>query len=249
MTGVVAGDAELVGQFAGDAAHHRSLAGIAVAAAAEHTPQPPAAGRGEGAQRAQRLVQRIRRMGVVHHHLRQLDRGAHCARGCGHPVHAAGHRREVRRQRHRLRQRQAQCAQSTQYGQQVGHVVVADEATAQVGTANFGARRTLHHGERQATGLVVHVLGAQAGFARVGHAVRPQLQATLAAQLLGELGAPGIVQVQHRGAQAGPVEQAALGGPIRSHVGVVVEVVRREVGEQRHRDAGRGQALLDQADR
>ncbi len=49
---IVVGDEERVGERLGDPAHLRALAAVALAAAAEHAQQPPAAMRARGAQRA-----------------------------------------------------------------------------------------------------------------------------------------------------------------------------------------------------
>ncbi len=64
-----------------------------------------------------------------------------------------------------------------------------------------------------------------------------------------KLRAVGVVDVHHGGAQAGPVEQGALGQPVVGHAAVVVQVVLREVGEQRHADPRARQAVLGQANR
>jgi hypothetical protein len=53
----------------GDRSHQRPLGGVAVAAAAEHAPEPAAARLGERRQRGERLLERIGRVGVVDHDL------------------------------------------------------------------------------------------------------------------------------------------------------------------------------------
>ncbi len=80
------------------------------------------------------------------------------------------------------------------------------------------------------------------------HRHRPQVQRS-GLQFSRQRRALGIVDVEHRGLQAGPAEQAALGRPVGGHAAVVVQVVAAEVGELRHPQRGAGQALLDQADR
>ena len=57
-----------------------------------------------------------------------------------------------------------------------------------------------------------------------------------------------IVDIHHRGAQPGPREEAALGGPVAGHRAVVVEVVAGEVGEDSDVDVQRCEALFDKAD-
>jgi len=63
-----------------------------------------------------------------------------------------------------------------------------------------------------------------------------------------QLRAKFVVDVDHRRAQARPGEQAALGGAVVGHAAVVVKMVSREIGEQRHVNARGVQALLDDAD-
>ena len=58
-----------------------------------------------------------------------------------------------------------------------------------------------------------------------------------------------VVEVDDRGAQIRPGEELRLGLPVGLHVAVVVEVVLREVGEHRDRDARAGEAVLGDADR
>ena len=68
-------------------------------------------------------------------------------------------------------------------------------------------------------------------------------------QRLRQLGAAHIVHVQHRRAQARPLEQLRLGVPVRLHRAVVVQVVLGEVGEDRDPHPGAVEAPLDDADR
>ena len=68
------------------------------------------------------------------------------------------------------------------------------------------------------------------------------------AQFFGQRGALRVVDVEHRRAQAGPAEQLALGQPVGVHAAVVVQVVAREVGEQRDVDQRRIQPVFVQAD-
>ena len=57
-----------------------------------------------------------------------------------------------------------------------------------------------------------------------------------------------VVDVDDRGLQPGPAEQLLLGFPVGLHRAVVVEVVLREVGEDRHADARAVQPALHDAD-
>jgi hypothetical protein len=91
-------------------AHQRALAGIAVAAAAEHAPQLATALRASG-RSACSLVQRVGRVGIVHRHQRLAgQRSAPCG-----PARVAGRRRP-----HGIRQRHAQARSVRQHAQQVG---------------------------------------------------------------------------------------------------------------------------------
>jgi hypothetical protein len=99
---------------AGDFAHQRPLARIAVAAAAEDADQAPAASGGGVAQRRERLVQRIRRVGVVDHRQRLPVP----AEG----LHAAGRRSQSLQHGGRLVERHARGQQRAQHGEQVGDV-------------------------------------------------------------------------------------------------------------------------------
>ena len=71
---VVISDHHDVGKFFSDSAHQRTLAFVTVAAAAENAPQLAAAVQARG---LQRFFQRVRRMGVIHHHGRFTGRAEH----------------------------------------------------------------------------------------------------------------------------------------------------------------------------
>ena len=67
-------------------------------------------------------------------------------------------------------------------------------------------------------------------------------------QLLRQQGAVGIIEIDHRSLQAGPVEQGPLGLPVGFHGAVVVQMVLREVGEHRHADRRAVEPVLGNAD-
>ena len=127
--------------------------------------------------------------------------------------------------------------------QQVGDVVVTDQRAAhrqpvrRPRTARRPGRRRRRRCRRARS--------------RAGPCVRagPQHRAGRRAAPAASAGAVRVVEVEHRGLSPGQAEQRALGRPVRLHRAVVVEVVVREVGEQRHLDARAGQAMLLQADR
>ena len=124
MARVVAGDHHVVGQAGRNRAHQRALAAVAVAAAAEHHGQLPATRGGQRAQGLQGFVQGVGRVGVVDHQLRQLLTIAHA-------LHAARHRRHQSGHAGNFGQRVAQSAQATDHGQQIGDVVLTDQAGLQ----------------------------------------------------------------------------------------------------------------------
>ena len=77
---IVVGDDDAVGEPRGDLAHHRPLAGIAVAAAAEHHDEPAAA------MRAERREHGLERVGRV----RVIDDDGRAVGARRHMLHAAG---------------------------------------------------------------------------------------------------------------------------------------------------------------
>jgi hypothetical protein len=140
-------------------------------------------------------------------------------------------------------------AQAADHGQQVVHVVVADQR----GDDGLAARPATHghvfdQREREAAVAVADVLGDQARAGIAARRIRPGVDLPQP-QLAGQQRTGVVVHVDDGGLQADPAEQQALGGPVVVHAAVVVEVVAREVGEQRHLDARARQALLDDADR
>ena len=231
---VVAGDDDLVGQPLRDSAHQRALGRIAVAAAAEHAPQPAAARLGQRLQRLQHLLQRIGRVGVVDNDLRLA-----CRRDA---LHASRHRGHVRADARRVVERHTQRAQAADHRQQVARVVLADQPTRHV-----DAFRAFVERERQAAIAIAEPARAQPRFAldRIG----PQVEVAAGTQRIGELGALLVVDVDHRRLQPRPAEQLHLGIPVGLHAAVVIQVVAREVGEERHHHPRTRHALLDDADR
>ena len=115
----------------GDRAHQRPLGRVAIAAAAEHAPERAAARRASGAQRGERLLERVGRVGVVDHDLGQARRAPRRSR------RAAPRRRRAacgRAPASAPRTRVAASASVTPIArstpmthEQVGGVVVADQ--------------------------------------------------------------------------------------------------------------------------
>jgi hypothetical protein len=132
-----------------------------------------------------------------------------------------------------------------QHQQQVAGVEIAHQRAAHV-----GAMDALHQGEGQAFGVVAQAQGPQACRAcqRDGPQVRWWCRSGPRGEFVRQRGAPLVVDVDHRRAQARPVEERTLGGPVGSHAAVVVEMVAREVGEQRDVDVRLVQAAFGDAD-
>ena len=76
----------------------------------------------------------------------------------------------------------------------------------------------------------------------------PQVQVGSRLKFGRQCRAPGVVDVDHRSLQPGPVKQGALGSPVDLHAAVVVQVILREIGEHGHTDAGAGQPVFGQTD-
>ena len=78
--------------------------------------------------------------------------------------------------------------------------------------------------ERQAAVEVAHLARGQPGFDV--DADRPDVERAIG-QLTGQLRAVQVIDVQHRGTQARPAEELALGHPVGLHGAVVIKVVAR----------------------
>ena len=195
--------------------HQRALAGIAVAAATEYTPQLPPALHGKRAQCLQGLVQGVGGVGIVHRHQRLPRRHQ--------PLHAARHGLQARAGAHGIQQRHTLAAQRGQHAQQVQHVVVANHAGLQCPLLC-----AFHHREAQP-------LVAQGNVPRrqprrsVGRDA-PQIQRA-PRQFGMQLHSGRIVHVDDGRLQTRPVKQGPLGQPVVGHAAVVVEMVLGEIGE------------------
>ena len=129
---VVAGDHHFIGG-GGGRTHQRALAFVAVAAAAEHTPQARAL-RLDFVERGNRFFERIGRVRVIHHHQGRI--GAHDA------VHAAGGRADLRQRGQHFIERIAVGAQQAHAGGEVLRIEAAEQTAAHFAAA---PRRIQHH--------------------------------------------------------------------------------------------------------
>src|SRR2546426_687502 len=127
-----------VGQTGGDLAHDRPLGPIAVAAAPEHDAEPP---RRDLARRRQHPLQRVRGMGVIHDDEEWLPR-PHLLEPAGHRLHAAERAGGGVR-------RQPQCPPDAEGGEQVHHVVLADQRRGERQPARRCGHRQAHAVERR----------------------------------------------------------------------------------------------------
>ena len=144
---IVIGDDHLVGEACGNLAHDRSLAGVAIAAAAKHDPQPAATMCAGG---AQRLRERIGRVGEIDERMRTLAKGLHASRRGGR----ARQRRGCSCERH------LPGEQHRQHRQHVIGVEIPDERHLQ--SAASPARLDL---QRQSRRACAHARGAYEGSA------------------------------------------------------------------------------------
>ena len=212
--GVVVGHDQHVGEPGGDLAHHRALAGVAVAAGTEHHDQTAFRQRAQGVQRSGDGVGLV---GVVHDGEEVLA-GFDLLEPTGHSpglAHRGGHRARV----------EPGLAERGDRAERVGHVEVPGEGHPRPERL---ARRGAH-GERGAGGLEVHVVGTPVGVGAGGRE-GPHRDG----RLLHEPPAEVVVDVD----QAEPCtlggEEGGLGGEVVLDVGVEVEVVAAEVGEAGH---------------
>ena len=210
---IVVGDDRLVGQLAGDGAHLRTLALVAVAAAAEDHDEPVLR---IGTQRLQRRPQRIGGVGIVHEHRRAIMLGHEfqpplgalelAQRGEGiallHPA------------RHGQRRRDQRVAHLELPGQR------QMEAELFPDMAHFDALPVTLIGNGQY--LDIGALAAHGEQRRPG-AERGEHEGLVL----------GIVDIDHRRAAIDQEvrEQPQLGVAVFFHVLVIVEMVAAEIGE------------------
>jgi hypothetical protein len=249
-TRVVARHDDAVGEARRDGAHPRPLGRVAIAAAPEHAPERAAAGAGEGPQRDERLLERVGRVRVVDDDIRRAD----VPRAIGDALHPPRHGAETGAGAGGVLERDAQRAQGSDDAQHVGDVVAAD-----LGAADEGPARRRRRGgevgrvafddrERQALRRLDDVGGDQSRGACRVEGGRPQ-RGSGRGDPCRERRAERVVDVQHRRTEAGPVEEARLGGPVGLHRAVRVEVVLGQVREDGDGDHRAVEPVLGEADR
>jgi hypothetical protein len=201
----------------GDRRHLRTLAAIALAAAAEHAQQPCLHVR---AQRFQRLLERVGRVRVIDHHQRLAVFAAEA-------VHAAVDRLQPRQRGGDVGCRHVLRMQRTSDREQV-----VDVESPQQRRTHVLRRAADGEVERDAAIVELQVFRTQRC---IGRATRAHADASqVVRQCVEQRAAVVVVQVDHRGLQPRPSEQLGLRRAVAGHVAVVVEVVAGEIGE--HRD-------------
>ena len=227
---VVVGNDDAIRQAAGDLAHDRPLAAVAVAAAAEHDPQPRLGVRRD---RLQDRLERARRVGVV-------DEDLAARRRARDPLHAPGHAFEPGQRLDRGLRGKPGCDRQAERGQCVGCLEGADQRQLDPVRP---AQEVEHQGLPVRRGLLGHEAQIAIGDP-VGQDLDPAPRAK-AAQLLEDR----RVGVEHRRAARGQklLEQAHLGGQVGRHVAVIIQMVARQVGEGRRRDLDAVEPVLVEA--
>ena len=234
--GVVGGHHDPICQAGGDGPHLRSLAAVAIPAAAEHTDQLAL---GEGPAGVEGTVQAIGGVGVIHQH-RRLSGGTIARPAGGDPLHPARHTTKTGQPLQQHRQGKPQLQQAA-HRLQLIHQVEA----AQQGRAERPRPHRTHQDAADAIGTEHQLLHAQfSGAARL-EGTAP----ALGTEPFGQAHAPGIIHIHHGGGirlQQRRLEQLGLGLEIGLHRGVVIEVVLGEVGENRPGELAATDALLVQ---
>ncbi len=225
---VVAGDDDVIGDVGRRQAHLRALAGIAVAAAAEHHDEPSAAA-DQPANGAQRLAERVGLVRVIDedHEAAVVRHGLESPADRFHRLEARGNRLE----------RNGQGLGHGRRRQRIPHVVKPQERRPDIDPA---ARR--NERERRPREALLQPLCHHVG--RVRNAVPQHLPGR---QLGGVAGAGLVVGVEDRAALAiEALEQEALGVAVLGHRLVIVAVLARQVRERGDAEADTGGAPLVQ---
>ena len=138
-------------------------------------------------------------------------------------------RLDLPQRRHRIGEVGARGHHHTQHAQQIADIEAANQPALQPGAtpwrAQLGSQPVAR--ERHIVGGDIAVADAVTDHPRAGaiHAQR-------------ELAAECIVEIDDRVHQARPMEQRGLGGAVAPHVAVIVEMIARQIGEQRGVEAG-----------
>ena len=226
---IVVGDDDAIGELGRDAPHLRPLAGIALAAAAEHADERAALGHG-GPQRGQHLVERVGRVRVIDHDQRLAV--------AAQALHPSRRRRDARERRERRVEIDAAREQHAQHAQHVRRVERARQAGRDVAAPQGVAIES----SRPACVVATRVAAMSAAVEAVG-----QHLLSAGPRRVGERAAERIVGVDHAGLERRPGEEAGLGRGVRRHRPVIVEMIAREVREQRDVELDRVDAPLLEA--
>ena len=216
---VVVGDDDAVGEPFGRLAHQRALAGIALAAAAEHHEHAAARVR---AHCRERLGERVGRVRVVDHRERAIRQ----------PVafHAARAARRSRRAPRATRRRRTARPKHAERDREVLGVERADQRRTQAAFAEVAADVELEPAVRgPSIRRDVHERAAAKG---ASPPTATAVSSTPARQRRGKARAHRVADIDDGVLEPGQPEQARLRLGIALHRPVVIEVVARQVAER-----------------
>ena len=190
---IIGGNEDAIGEPRRNRAHERPLGRIAIAARAEHHREAARPRRGDRTQRLQHVLERIGRVRVVDHHERSITKG----------LHAPGNRGQLADASRAFFEADAIGDETAEHAKRVGDVEAAELSDGRrcptpgrfeidVRTADARGDHILVHARRSTIRQAV-ADGAHAA----GEAPR-------------QLGAEGIIHVQHRGAEPGMVKSRAF---------------------------------------
>ncbi len=224
---VVAGDVEHVSQFLGDAGHPRTLRPIAVSPAAEQNAKLPLRERTQG---GQHIPQRVIGVRVVHQNRERLP--------AANRLQTPGRSLRIAKPAGDLMHRETEdFTGQRRGGQRVLDIVPADQLHAHL---RLTVRRLEHE---------VSAIGRERGHHRpiVGSLVKPKPHDPGMAVFQHPLRCR-VVRVHRRNRRR--IErrkQFRLGGRVRMHRLVIIEVIAREIGESRPRKPHARRAALIQS--
>ena len=217
-TRIVASENGHVGQGRGRGAHHRALGPVPVATTAEHDDQVPLS---DGPQRPQHRLDRARLVRVV-------DEGGNSWDGPWYPLQPSGHARARRYARHRVVKPDARLDQGDQGTERVGDVEHPGQADRHVG---LDPART-DQPERTAIRARTDVYRPPVGL----RGARGRERGDRHGRRRGKPAPVPVVDVHHP--DHGRDEQRRLGPEVILQIGMEVQMILRQVGEDRHVEAG-----------
>ena len=184
---------------------------VSITAASKYAHQLTVTLRAQGQQHS---LQRLRRMGVIHHHLQTLT--------VGHGFHAPGNRIQLH---YRLQHRAEIFSGHDQRSDRRSHVCqieIAGKGTAKLGLPPGRMELTAHPVDTKARVFYTYVGSGAAN--RVGQHIGPLHHHIADTQ------AEGVICIDNHVAQMLIGKQSQLGATVCLHAAVVIEVIVREIG-------------------